>query len=168
MNTELISGSDQEKIKDKLRIILSPKNSPEPDILWHYTTGDRLIKIIKSGELWFTQIGGLNDASELKYPRELYVEALEKLEKERPLTEVEGKVLRESQKRMQRLLVDGQGHSTRFVGSLSERGNWLSQWRGYGGGEGGFSIGFDRVALQEALNVNDPNRSADRHRTRVA
>ena len=69
--------------------------------------------------------------------------------------------MRKSQRRMQRLLVDGQGHSTRFVGSLSERGNWLSQWRGYGGGEGGFSIGFDRVALQRALKVNDSNRSAE-------
>ena len=162
MNPEHISVRRQAEIKTELRGILCRKDDTKIDILWHYTTGDRLIKILMDGELWLTQIGSLNDASELKYPRELYLKALEDLErgsKPDELTEVTQSLLRGAQKRMQRALVDGQGYSSRFVGSLSERGNWLSQWRGYGGGEGGFSIGFDRTALQKALKDNDPDPS---------
>jgi|SRR5271165_4987554 len=36
--------------------------------LYHYTTGNSLIEIIKSGELWATQVACLNDSSELLYP----------------------------------------------------------------------------------------------------
>jgi hypothetical protein len=39
--------------------------------LYHYTTGNGLIEIIKSGELWATQVACLNDSSELLYPIEL-------------------------------------------------------------------------------------------------
>jgi len=36
--------------------------------LYHYTTGNGLIDIIKSGELWCTQVACLNDSSEILYP----------------------------------------------------------------------------------------------------
>jgi len=36
---------------------------------------------------------------------------------------------------------------SRFVGCFSEAQNDLSQWRGYGGGECGFAIGFDTQGL---------------------
>jgi hypothetical protein len=36
--------------------------------LYHYTTGTGLIEIIKSAELWSTQLSCLNDASEFLYP----------------------------------------------------------------------------------------------------
>src|ERR1700730_4233817 len=38
--------------------------------LYHYTAGNGLIEIIKSGELWSTQVACLNDSSELLYPIE--------------------------------------------------------------------------------------------------
>ena len=38
--------------------------------LYHYTTGAGLIEILKSGELWSTQLSCLNDASEFLYPIE--------------------------------------------------------------------------------------------------
>src|SRR5580698_5838177 len=39
--------------------------------LYHYTAGNGLIEIIKSGELWSTQVACLNDSSELLYPIKL-------------------------------------------------------------------------------------------------
>ena len=38
--------------------------------LYHYTTGTALIQIVKSGELWSTQLSCLNDVTELRYPIE--------------------------------------------------------------------------------------------------
>src|ERR1700732_5202949 len=35
--------------------------------LYHYTTGDNLIRIIESGKLWSTQITCLNDTAEVRY-----------------------------------------------------------------------------------------------------
>ena len=40
--------------------------------LYHYTTGDNFIKIIKSGELWSTQAACLNDTTELIYAIEQF------------------------------------------------------------------------------------------------
>jgi len=39
--------------------------------LYHYTSGNGLIEIIKNGELWSTQVACLNDSSEMLYPIEL-------------------------------------------------------------------------------------------------
>ncbi|MBV8778822.1 MAG: hypothetical protein JO258_16620, partial [Alphaproteobacteria bacterium] len=43
----------------------------EPPPLYHYATGSTLIEMIRSGEMWSTQLGCLNDASELVHPIEL-------------------------------------------------------------------------------------------------
>ena len=47
-------------------IIARLRREPPPE-LWHYTTGEGLIKIIESGELWSTQVSCLNDATEYRY-----------------------------------------------------------------------------------------------------
>jgi hypothetical protein len=44
---------------------------PVPPPLFHYATGSTLIEMIRSGEMWSTQLGCLNDGSELVYPIEL-------------------------------------------------------------------------------------------------
>jgi hypothetical protein len=38
-----------------------------PDELWHYTTADGLIGILKSGHIWSTQVACLNDTLEQLY-----------------------------------------------------------------------------------------------------
>ena len=35
-----------------------------PDEIWHYTTADGLIGILKSGQIWSTQVACLNDTLE--------------------------------------------------------------------------------------------------------
>jgi hypothetical protein len=37
------------------------------DVVWHYTTGESLLKIIESGMLFSTQVACLNDSSEIRY-----------------------------------------------------------------------------------------------------
>jgi hypothetical protein len=36
-------------------------------LLWHYTSGQNLIKIVESGRLYSTQVSCLNDSSEMRY-----------------------------------------------------------------------------------------------------
>jgi hypothetical protein len=37
------------------------------EIVWHYTTGESLIEIIRTGSLFATQVACLNDTTELRY-----------------------------------------------------------------------------------------------------
>ena len=111
--------------------------------LYHYTTGENLVRIIASQELWCTQISCLNDTTEFTY------------------------AIQEFQKRVRTKLTE-QHHPTHylflrgldqylsapnvetsqfFVTCFSERGDDLSQWRAYSGGEGGYAIQFDRINL---------------------
>jgi hypothetical protein len=39
----------------------------KPDSLYHYTSGETLIRIVQSGELWTTHIACLNDMKEFVY-----------------------------------------------------------------------------------------------------
>jgi hypothetical protein len=45
-----------------------------PGPIYHYTTGDNLIRIIDSGELWSTQAACMNDTKELIYVIERLVD----------------------------------------------------------------------------------------------
>ena len=119
----------------------------EPPPLYHYATGATLIEMIRSGEMWSTQLGCLNDASELVYPIELlHTKAKEHLASSTVL-EVTSLLER---------IVSGLAESSiltegRFVACFSEDGDDLSQWRGYAGGEGGYALEFDSQHLRTGL-----------------
>ncbi len=120
-----------------------------PPPLFHYATGSTLIEMIRSGEMWSTQLGCLNDASELVYSIELlHAKAREQLA---AAIVPEVKFLLEH-------IVSGLSASSiltegRFVACFSEDGDDLSQWRGYAGGEGGYALEFDSQRLR---NLTDP------------
>jgi hypothetical protein len=107
--------------------------NPMPTVaLYHYTTGSGLIEIIKSGELWSTQLSCLNDATELLYPIELLRQkAHHRLSA--PTTPRLEFLLKAIVAGLAAPQVATEG---RFVACFSEDGDDLSQWRGYGGGRG--------------------------------
>jgi hypothetical protein len=116
----------------------------QPTALYHYTTGNALIEIVKSGELWSTQVNCLNDASEF-----LYTMAR--------LRQRAGTLLASAQTPDVRFLLETiitelkrpvRGMLGWFVACFTEYGDDLSQWRAYGGGEGGYSIEFDSAILR--------------------
>jgi hypothetical protein len=112
--------------------------------LYHYTSGAGLIEIIRSGELWATQLACLNDASELLYPMELLRNKVQ-AKLRNPLTD-------EIQFLLQKIdagLTPQVATEGRFLSCFSEDGDDLSQWRGYGGGEGGYAIAFDAQHLRQ-------------------
>ncbi|MBN8908087.1 MAG: DUF2971 domain-containing protein [Rhodospirillales bacterium] len=122
--------------------------------LWHYTTGQGAIDIIKSGELWVTQISCLNDSTELTYASDVlsYVG--------RQLLNNSGLSSELFRKIYERLITTMTVRDVRtvesptYIGSFSEDGDDLSQWRAYGNGEGGIAIGFNVSDLKLPPETN--------------
>src|ERR1700730_3543868 len=112
--------------------------------LYHYTTGNGLIEIIKSGELWATQVACLNDSSELFYPIELLRSKVNNMSRS-PISLEAGFLLKQIEQGLSTPTIDTEG---RFLACFSEDGDDLSQWRAYGGGEGGYAIEFDHLHLR--------------------
>jgi hypothetical protein len=114
-----------------------------PDILYHYTDAAGLKGIVESGVLRATHISFMNDASESVHAGSLLLEHVQ-LEKARATNPLHLSVLGEMEKGIATRPEDVAPY---FVVCFSAQENSLNQWRAYGRGEGGFSIGFDGHAL---------------------
>lgn len=70
MNRKFVIDEDLKEIGDFcLHHIRSHVEIP-PGPIFHYTTGAKLIEILRNGTLWATQAGCLNDEKELLYSTE--------------------------------------------------------------------------------------------------
>jgi len=108
---------------------------PTRGALFHYTTQEGLLGIINTRSLWITSVRHLSDSTEFAYTIELVREKLNrKLRAEHgPFNGYYGAILGK---------LDVLKDMTLFVGSFSEEGDLLSQWRAYTSKGIGFSIGF--------------------------
>ena len=86
--------------------------------LYHYTTGNSVIDIIRSGELRATQVACLNDSSELLYPIELLREKVDIMSKS-PISLELGFLLKEIEDGRSATAIDTEG---RFLACFSEDG----------------------------------------------
>lgn len=122
--------------------------------IFHYTSQQGFLGIIKDKALWLNSIRHLSDAKEFGYAVELVRSKLNhRLQAERgPWNSYYGKVL-------ERLdAIEAMHDLVLFVGSFSEAADLLSQWRGYTPSGVGFSIGFEReylktMASQQGLHI---------------
>jgi hypothetical protein len=119
--------------------------------LWHYTSGDGLIGILQSGEFWVTQVSCVNDAVELRYAQAILLRNLKQARAESRLPDDEANLL---DRAVLGLSADPTPSSPWFVGCLSEHADDLSQWRAYGGGEGGYALAFDTATLHTILHLH--------------
>lgn len=131
--------------KDAIAIAVGPHGTPPP-ILWHYTAGESLLKIINSSTLWATQISCLNDNSEFREADRLFLNAINEYATTNQLNDDEQFFYEFALKNSAN---DSAPTSWWFVASFSAERDDLSQWRAYGGGEGGYSIGFDTEKLSQ-------------------
>jgi hypothetical protein len=113
---------------------------PPPQMLWHYTSGDGLMGILGEGSLWSTHVSCLNDTGELNYAHGLLLDALREQAEAAVPGSIEDTFLSHVLSNSSR---DGAGSSDVFVACLTEKGDDLSQWRSYAGGEGGYAVGFN-------------------------
>ena len=147
-------GVDQlEQDPNKLPI---SKNLDEnkPQILYHYTTQEGMLGIIKEGALWASHIFFLNDSNELIEPLRIASETIE--EYRTKLTEKEMQTKKEEIDRISAYnSYSGCLFFKMFVTSFCNNGDLLSQWRGYGTYGSAYAIGFNREKLKEIIDSNN-------------
>jgi hypothetical protein len=146
---KFISSEDEKRINAFLEAYAKrfvshylPDNPP-PHRLYHYTTGDNLIQIIQSQELWATQASCLNDTTELTYA----ADQLRQRIKKRALDTDTKKIERFRARLVEFLENPSPEIAGMFVTCFTEKEDDLSQWRSYSGGEGGYAIQFDTLKL---------------------
>ena len=105
------------------------------EILYHYTSFESFLNIIKYKTVWATESKYLNDATEFQYGLRLADEISKSPDIN--LSDAAKWFLETAERKLYT-----------YVFSLSKQGDLLSQWRAYCS-EGGVSIGFSRNDLEE-------------------
>lgn len=127
-----------------------------PKTLYHYCSSKTLLNIITTKELWLTDVAQSNDFMELKILYKRVVDELYELFFKNPIDLVfrnkTGRaafveMMDECQMNIENNVNDGS--LTCYVICFSEKGDMLSQWRGYSDNSQGFSIGFATECLYE-------------------
>lgn len=113
-----------------------------PKVLYHYTTQSGLIGILKSEQLWATKVQHMDDLTEFRLAVRVALAQIEVRQKNETDSSKKEKLnsLRD---------VNGNPNVNVFVACFCEQGDLLSQWRGYSGGNHGFSIGIDSNSLKK-------------------
>jgi Protein of unknown function (DUF2971) len=129
-----------------------PETQVEPELLYHYTTQEGLLGILKDKCIWATHLRYLNDTSEGEIVSRAVFEELSSRVNSFPLMQFLGvpPIERTVKTQCDDEEVISQGFAMSswatsqnvFVASFSKEGNLLSQWRAYSGASGGYSIGF--------------------------
>lgn len=118
-----------------------------PEVLYHYTSQAGLVGMLTEKKIRASKIHYLNDSREFALALHLA---------RRELTGRMEAAALEADRRRLGLLRDSI-HSIEQVNTcvccFSEEGDSLSQWRGYGGGKAGFSVGFAREWFARATQA---------------
>jgi hypothetical protein len=120
--------------------------SPDVELLYHYTDLNELLGILETNGFWATNYNYLNDKKEIIHGIEICEEIINELNV--PDLSLEGKVYLES---LRELLYSNDQDI--FIVSFCSKPDLLSQWRGYGGGQQGVSIG---LKYNEIINYSAP------------
>jgi hypothetical protein len=118
------------------------ENPPIPEgMLYHYTTLDGLLGILKDGVLWATGLSYLSDTSEYQAGLNAVIDLMN-----RELVETQNDSVVDKYAPLIR-----QSAESVFTVSFSKEttGDDLSQWRAYGGEHSGVSLGFSFQYLRE-------------------
>lgn len=132
----------------KSRLEAELRTSNVPDVLYHYTSGDTLLKILESGKVRATHLQYMNDLSEVRYGHDLIQRHLREARK------------REKDERVSEFLEMAQTESNPFEEDLNvyafcfcTKGDELGQWREYAGKGTGYALGFRGEDLLRVANA---------------
>lgn len=143
---DLISQELPAVVTDILREIGQPIISKNPR-LFHYTSGDGLIRILQSGELWMTSVGYLNDRTEYVHGVKLFTASINASIRRETCS-----LLAQCRRIASELRSFNPNNS--FLISFAQNGDQLSQWRGYAADGFGYVLQFDVARLRDALKEN--------------
>src|SRR5829696_3314053 len=127
------------------------ENSDLPEILYHYTSQTGLKGMLNDKTIWASKIHYLNDSKEFALALKLARDELA-----RRIKAATSKVECSRLELLRDTIYTIEGVNT-CVCCFSKRGDALSQWRGYGGGDAGFSVGFTRewfTRVKETLGLS--------------
>lgn len=117
---------------------------PRPPEVFHYTSPRGIISILESQSVWATHLDYMNDVSELRHTELLFG---------RVVTNAMKSIGDEPEGVQQLLVWLKEGLSpfgpanAPYAFCACQNGNLLSQWRAYGAGGQGYSIGLDTAKL---------------------
>ena len=114
-----------------------------PRRLYHYTSQEGLLGIVKEKAIWASKIHFLNDLQEFSLGLSMAKDKLDELRRDPAYQEARTKI-----NKLERALKTI-GSINVCVASFSAKRDDLSQWRGYCGDSTGFSIGFDTKKLRD-------------------
>ncbi|MQW55664.1 DUF2971 domain-containing protein [Sinorhizobium meliloti] len=126
-----------------------PANSalkPDQQLLFHYTTFAGFLGIVSGRSMWASSIHYLNDSQEFKHGLDVA-----KGVAQRKIPDENGA----RRQLLERFITALQQYSRGYlyVASFTEKGDLLSQWRGYAA-TGGLSLGFDFGVLRDVAERN--------------
>jgi Protein of unknown function (DUF2971) len=129
-----------------------------PEILYHYTSQLGLIGMLNKKTIWASKIHYLNDSKEFAPALDLArCELTERIKASTsPVDRSRLELLRDTIDTTYTIEYTIEGVNT-CVCCFSELEDDLSQWRGYGGGSAGFSVGFTRewfTRVKETLGLS--------------
>ena len=131
------------------------ENQQLKGVLYHYTSGTGLKGILSNRELWMTNTLYLNDHQEMKHLGNVANTVVNELLEKEDLSENEHAFLEIM--RSKEIAFD----NCYYIGSFSEDGDSLPQWRGYCPDTGGFALGIPAKNLQKVVELTNQVFSQD-------
>ncbi len=123
-------------------------NKPIPETLWHYTSLQGFLGIVKSKGIFATDVRYLNDREEFIHTQSFIDEAICQLDE----VDENGWTKRKQVKEVLDMMYAGGVLSPKywqvFVASFSTAEDQLGQWRGYSRRSTGVSLGFDLTDIR--------------------
>lgn len=112
-----------------------------PKLLFHYTSPDGIVGILRSKEMWASNSDHMNDSAEHRYAAELARNAIGILHMQGFFDKTEQSLCDDMTTWV------GSAAMRFYLISFSEKRDLLSQWRAYCPPHGGYSIGFSSEQL---------------------
>lgn len=122
------------------------RHSSPPERVYHYTNSHALIKILEDNELWATNAVFMNDQNEIRHAADILRRACDNVVSDLDFVGEDPGELLKSSVAILRVLNRLHDYVEAYVTCFCADGDLLSQWRGYGEGDG-LSIGFDSAEL---------------------
>lgn len=137
-------------------------NAEEPEVVYHYTSMDTMMKIVHSESIWTTSINYLNDVSEGDHFRNLIRKRIPYYIRDHPGEDAS--VLQEFFNLPKPPVLERFTHRP-FVASFSQESDSLPQWRSYCPNGNGVAVGFRVDCLSRAFVK--PTEDSNVYRTEV-
>jgi hypothetical protein len=125
-------------------------HSSPPDRVYHYTNSNALIRILEDDELWATNAVFMNDQNEILHAADILRKACDSVASDPDFAGEDPADLLKSTTAIRRVLNRLHDYVEAYVTCFCADGDLLSQWRGYGEGDG-LSIGFSSAALNTVV-----------------